>query len=60
MEKLPLAFGHLRARAEGAPMHPDDLEWEHPSGSGCPECQAHYDRQLKAYEEWEKKNARNA
>lgn len=42
-------LGTVHLKQEGAPVHPDDVDWEHPNGSGCAKCQEKYDRQLKAY-----------
>jgi hypothetical protein len=46
-------FGLVRPKVEGAPMHPEDLLWEHDIRK-CKECKAKYNRQLAAYNEWEK------
>lgn len=51
-------FGLARVKEEGAPIHPDDLDWEHPPGSGCVACQAKYDKQLQAWQAWEAQKAK--
>lgn len=51
-------FGLARIKREGAPIHPDDVDWEHPPGSGCLRCQAKYDRQLKAWQDDDKLQTR--
>lgn len=52
-EEIP-GLGMARVKQEGAPLHPDDLIWEHPPGSGCQKCKDKYDRQLKAWKDWQK------
>jgi hypothetical protein len=50
--KHKLSLGLTRLRIEGAPLHPDDLDWEHYPGEGCFDCEAKWNRQLAAYNEW--------
>lgn len=44
-----------RVREEGAPLHPDDMEWEHYPGDGCEKCLQRWNAQLKAYTEYQAK-----
>lgn len=51
-------FGLARIKVEGAPRHPDEIDYEH--GEECPTCSAKYKRQLDAYLKWEQEyNANN-
>ena len=45
-------FGLAKIKAEGAPQHPDDYDWEHPPGSGCEKCQRKYERALQNYNDY--------
>lgn len=45
MNKVDQGFGMARLKQEGASAHPEDI-YIH---CGCEQCQAAWDRQLKAY-----------
>lgn len=51
-DNMMTSFGLSYLKKEEAPMNPDELTWEHPPGSGCEKCQRRYDKQLKAYKEY--------
>lgn len=56
---LPMRFFSLaRLKAEGSPMHPDDLTWEH--GEECAQCWARRQRQLEAYNNYWKNRIKSA
>ena len=45
-------FGLVRPKVEGAPTHPEDLDWEHYPDEGCAKCKAKWDAMLEAYNKW--------
>lgn len=47
------SFGAARPHPEGAPLHPDEITFEH-SIYSCEQCKASYDRQLRAFNEYYK------
>lgn len=48
-----MGFGLARLKVEGAPVHPDDMTWEH-YGEECAACARRYQKQLEACLKWEK------
>jgi len=46
------SFGFAHLRKEGAPLHPSDI-YIH---CGCEKCEAKWQKQLKAYNEYFKKD----
>lgn len=50
-------FGLARIKEEGAPVHPDDLDWECDI-TKCDVCRQRYKQQLAAWEDWERKKGR--
>lgn len=48
-------FGLVRMKVEGAPVHPEDMDWEHYPGE-CDICTERWNRQLEAYNKWKKEN----
>lgn len=51
-EAAESSFGFARLKKEGSPVHPEDMDWEHPPGSGCKKCEERYKKQLAAYKEY--------
>jgi hypothetical protein len=57
-----MQFGMARIREEGAPLHPEDMDWEHYPSDDCEKCTARWNAQLKAYNDYQgsKLSARDA
>lgn len=45
-------FGLAGLKVEGAPMHPEELSWEHYPDEGCAICLQRWNNQLKAYNKY--------